>query len=196
VGRPRPRVLDALLIAVAGAFLGAAVGCAAPGGILGGIWDDLAGEDSTPSLEAATYADQGRLAEAVREAEIALRRRPDDPALLAQAADLYLRVDAPRRALAVLEHATFVRPGDPEVWERYAAVAEHCRDVESAYVGYRRALALDEDRAVALAGFARTARSLGILDEAKQAERRLQKLPAVGAPPAAAQVGSPPATAP
>jgi predicted Zn-dependent protease len=184
------------VIAFLGAFLGAAVGCAAPGGILGGIWERFSDEDSSPSLEAAIYADQGRMAEAVREVEIALRRRPDDPALLAQAADLYLRADAPRRALAALEHATFVRPGDADVWERYAAVAERCRDVEGAYVGYRRALALDEDRAVALAGFARTARSLGILDEAKQAERRLQKLPAVGAPPAADQVGSPPAATP
>jgi predicted Zn-dependent protease len=197
VNRSRPRIVAALLVALLGLLVGAAVGCAAPGGILSGIWDELSGEPSGPSPEAALYASEGRLAEAVREVEIARRRRPDDPELLAQAADLYLRVDAPRRALAALEQATRLSPEDAALWERYAAVAELCRDVEGAYVGYRRVLALDEDRAPALAGFARTARSLGILDEAKRAERRLRKLPPVAAPPMASPwVGGSPTAAP
>jgi cytochrome c-type biogenesis protein CcmH/NrfG len=143
-----------------------------------------------PGAAAAAYAAQGRLAEAVREAEIALRTHPRDVRLLRQTADLYLRIGAPAKAASALEAATRAAPADVDVWLAYAEVETGRGMVDSAYVAYRQAVRLAPENRRALAGFAGAAERAGILDEAKQARRRLQSsLAPVDIPPVAAGDG-------
>ena len=61
--------------------------------------------------------------------------------------------------------------------------------VDSAYVAYRQAVRLAPENRRALAGFAGAAERAGILDEAKQARRRLESLAPAGIPPVAAGDG-------
>ena len=103
-----------------------------------------------PGAVAAAYAAEGRLDEASREIEIAVRTHPKDLALRRQAADIYERAGNVDKAVSHLEDSIEIAPDDAETWIRLAELENGRGNLDDAYVAYRRAekLAPDDVRAV------------------------------------------------
>jgi tetratricopeptide (TPR) repeat protein len=143
--------------------LACAVGCAT-------------GPGRDPGTTAAAYAAAGRLDEAAREIEIAVRTNPRDPALRQQAAQIYQRADRLDRAIGHLEVAIQLAPADPEIWIQLGELEKGRENIADAYVAFRRAAELAPDDIDAVSGLALAADSLGFDEEANAAYARWAEL--------------------
>ena len=114
-----------------------------------------------PGAVAAAYAAEGRLDEASREIEIAVRTHPKDLALRRQAAEIYERAGNVDKAVSHLEDSIEIAPDDAETWIRLAELENGRGNIDDAYVAYRRAEKLAPDDVRAVSGLALTADSLG-----------------------------------
>ena len=140
-------MLRSSLLALALAALLAA-GCASP-------------PRTDPGAVAADYAGEGRLDEASREIEIAVRTHPKDLALRRQAVEIYERAGHVDKAVGHLEDSIEIAPDDAETWILLAELENGRGNLDDAYVAYRRAEKLAPDDVRAVSGLALTADSLG-----------------------------------
>jgi Flp pilus assembly protein TadD len=134
------------------------------------------GTPNDPAAIAGAYAKAGRFAEAAREIELAVRARPEDPALRREAARI--EADAGNLALAVehLEVAIRLAPGDAESWIALGEVENRRRNPPDAYVAFRRASELAPRDVRAVSGLALAADNLGFDEEADHAYARWAEL--------------------
>ena len=150
-------LLAALLAAVAG-------GCAS------------VEKPNDPAEIAQTYAAAGRYPEAAREIELAVRAKPDDPALLRQAASIQASAGDLERAIEHLELAIRLSPSDSELWIALGQVESRRRNPADAYVAFRRAVDIAPRDVRAVSGLAVTADTLGFDEEADLAYARWAEL--------------------
>ena len=101
---------------------------------------------------------------------------PDDPAVLAALAFLYVQQDRRREARALFERAAELRPDDPELAFDRGYVAQSLNDHEAAIAAFERAIALNPDHDRALYGMGLSLISLRRLDDAVRALERNTKL--------------------
>jgi tetratricopeptide (TPR) repeat protein len=129
-----------------------------------------------PGDIAAAYQSEGRLQEAAREIELAIRVRPRDIALRRQAARIYIESDRADRAIAHLEAAIQITPRDGALWIDLAEIERDRENTADAYVAYRRASALAPTDVRAVSGLALTAENLGFSEEASAAYAKWAEL--------------------
>jgi tetratricopeptide (TPR) repeat protein len=131
---------------------------------------------SAPGDIAAAYQSAGRLQEASREIELAIRVRPRDVSLRRQASRIYLEADRPDRAIEHLESAIQVAPRDGALWIDLAEIERDRQNIADAYVAYRRASTLAPTDLRAVSGLALAAENLGFSEEASAAYARWAEL--------------------
>ena len=129
-----------------------------------------------PGDIATAYQSAGRLQEASREIELAIRVRPRDIALRRQAAQIYVEADRADRAIEHLESAIQLAPRDGALWIDLAEIERARENTADAYVAYRRASALAPNDVRAISGLALTAENLGFSDEASAAYAKWAEL--------------------
>lgn len=122
-----------------------------------------------PALPAETYLDAGRLGEAAREIELAVRAHPDDPELRQTAARINAQAGYLDRAVGHLETALEKAPQDPETSILLGEIEQRRDKPGEAYVAFRRAAQLAPDDPRAVGGLALTAEALGFDKEASDA---------------------------
>ena len=137
-----------------------------------------------PSEIARTYLEAERFGEAVREIELAVRRRPDDVKLRLEAAEIHTLAGDRQHAIDHLESAQNLAPGDPETAIRLGELEQRRGNATDAYVAFRRAVSLAPEDVRAVSGLALSAEALGFDDEAARAYERWEELD--GGPPATA----------
>ena len=125
---------------------------------------------------AAVYLEAGRYEDAAREAEIALRRRPDDVALRKLAARAHQGLGDVDRAIAHLEMAFDQAPADPEISVALGELEQQRENLPDAYVAFRRATELAPGDIRAWSGLALAAEALGFENEAVDAYARWAEL--------------------
>jgi len=130
----------------------------------------------SPGDIAAAYQSAGRLQEASREIELAIRVRPRDIALRRQAARIYLEADRADRAIEHLEAAIQLTPTDGALWIDLAEIERDRENTADAYVAYRRAAVLAPDDVRAVSGLALSAENLGFSEEASAAYAKWAEL--------------------
>jgi Flp pilus assembly protein TadD len=118
----------------------------------------------------------GRVDDAVREIELAVRQRPRDPALRRQAAHIYTRADELERAVVHLEVALQLAPSDPEISVQLGTLEQRRGNLPDAYVAFRRAAELAPDDLRAVSGLALSAEALGFEEEAAASYARWAEL--------------------
>jgi len=131
---------------------------------------------SAPGDIAAAYQSAGRLQEASREIEHAIRVRPRDVSLRRQAARIYLAADRSDRAIEHLESAIQVAPRDGALWIDLAEIERDRENIPDAYVAYRRASMLAPTDLRAISGLALSAENLGFSEEASAAYAKWAEL--------------------
>jgi tetratricopeptide (TPR) repeat protein len=131
---------------------------------------------AAPGDIAAAYQSAGRLEEASREIELAIRVRPQDVSLRRQAARIYIEASRSDRAVEHLESAIQVAPRDGALWIDLAEVERDRQNIADAYVAYRRASALSPTDVRAVSGLALSAENLGFTEEASAAYARWAEL--------------------
>jgi tetratricopeptide (TPR) repeat protein len=129
-----------------------------------------------PGDIAAAYQSAGRLEEASREIELAIRVRPRDLALRRQAAQIYIEADRADRAIKHLEAAIQLAPRDSALWIELAEIERDRENTADAYVAYRRASALAPNDVRAVSGLALSAENLGFSEEASAAYAKWAEL--------------------
>ncbi len=129
-----------------------------------------------PGDIAAAYQSAGRLQEASREIELAIRVRPRDIALRRQAAQIYIEADRADRAIEHLEAAIQLAPRDGALWIDLAEIERARENTADAYVAYRRAATLAPTDVRAISGLALTAENLGFSEEASAAYAKWAEL--------------------
>jgi tetratricopeptide (TPR) repeat protein len=129
-----------------------------------------------PGDIAAAYQSAGRLQEASREIELAIRVRPRDIALRRQAAQIYIEADRADRAIGHLEAAIQLAPSDGAIWIELAEIERDRENTADAYVAYRRAAVLAPDDVRAVSGLALSAENLGFSEEASAAYAKWAEL--------------------
>ncbi len=129
-----------------------------------------------PGDIAAAYQSAGRLQEASREIELAIRVRPRDLSLRRQAARIYIEADRSDRAIEHLESAIQLAPRDGALWIDLAEIERDRENIADAYVAYRRASALAPTDLRAVSGLALSAENLGFSEEASAAYARWAEL--------------------
>jgi tetratricopeptide (TPR) repeat protein len=129
-----------------------------------------------PGDIAATYAAAGRLDEASREIEVAIRMHPRDVSLRRQAARIYTQAGHTDRAIGHLESAIERTPRDESLWIRLADLELDRENVADAYVAYRTAAKLEPTDLRAVSGLAITAEGLGFAEESRAALARRKEL--------------------
>jgi Flp pilus assembly protein TadD len=122
-----------------------------------------------PALPAETYLDAGRLGEAAREIELAVRAHPEDPELRQTAARINAKAGYLDRAVGHLEAALEKAPRDPETSILLGEIEQRRDKPGEAYVAFRRAAQLAPDDPRAVGGLALTAEALGFDKEARDA---------------------------
>ncbi len=145
-----------------------------------------AGSSTSPAPGdiAAAYQSAGRLQEAAREIELAIRVRPRDVALRRQAAQIYVQAERADRAVEHLEAAIQLAPSDGALWIELAEIERDRENTADAYVAYRRASALAPTDVRAISGLALSAENLGFAEEAQAAYAKWAELKrALGAEP-------------
>jgi len=133
-------------------------------------------EEPDPGAVAAAYFEAGRLDEAAREIELAVRANHRNPALLKQAAEIQSAVGNSAKAVGHLESAVAIRPSDPELWIMLATVEADRENTADAYVAFRRAAELAPEDIRAVSGLALAADKLGFEEEAETAYARWTQL--------------------
>ena len=129
-----------------------------------------------PGDIAAAYQSAGRLQEASREIELAIRVRPRDIALRRQAAQIYVEADRADRAVEHLEAAIQLAPSDGALWIDLAEIERDRDNTADAYVAFRRASALAPTDVRAISGLALSAENLGFSEEASAAYAKWAEL--------------------
>ena len=129
-----------------------------------------------PGDIAAAYQSAGRLQEASREIELAIRVRPRDIALRRQAAQIYIEANRADRAIEHLESAIQLAPRDGALWIDLAEIERARENTADAYVAYRRAATLAPTDVRAISGLALTAENLGFSEEASAAYAKWAEL--------------------
>ncbi len=129
-----------------------------------------------PSELAAAYQSAGRLQEASREIELAIRARPRNTSLRRQAARIYVEADRADRAVEHLEAAIQLAPRDGVLWIDLAEIERDRENIADAYVAYRRASALAPTDVRAISGLALSAENLGFYEEARDAYEKWAEL--------------------
>ncbi len=137
-----------------------------------------AGSSSSPLPGdiAATYTAAGRLEEASREIEVAIRTHPQDVSLRRQAARIYVQAGRTDRAIGHLESAIQLAPRDEPLWIELADLELDRENVADAYVAYRTAAKLVPTDLRAVSGLAITAENLGFTEESRTARARRAEL--------------------
>jgi tetratricopeptide (TPR) repeat protein len=131
---------------------------------------------SPPGDIAAAYQSAGRLQEASREIELAVRVRPRDISLRRQAAQIYIDADDSNRAIQHLETAIQLTPRDGTLWLELAEIERDRQNIADAYVAFRRASSLAPTDIRAVSGLALSAENLGFVEEASDAFARWAEL--------------------
>ena len=129
-----------------------------------------------PGDIAATYTAAGRLEEASREIEVAIRTHPQDVSLRRQAAQIYTQTGRTDRAIGHLESAIQLAPRDEPLWIELADLELDRENVADAYVAYRTAAKLEPTDLRAVSGLAITAENLGFTEESRAARARRAEL--------------------
>jgi predicted Zn-dependent protease len=129
-----------------------------------------------PGDIATAYQSAGRLQEASREIELAIRVRPGDIALRRQAAQIYIEANRADRAIEHLESASQLAPRDGALWIDLAEIERARENTADAYVAYRRAATLAPTDLRAISGLALTAENLGFSEEASAAYAKWAEL--------------------
>jgi tetratricopeptide (TPR) repeat protein len=129
-----------------------------------------------PGDIATAYQSAGRLQEASREIELAIRVRPRDIALRRQAAQIYIEAGRADRAIEHLESAIQLAPRDGALWIDLAEIERARENTADAYVAYRRAATLAPTDVRAISGLALTAENLGFSEEASAAYAKWAEL--------------------
>lgn len=137
-----------------------------------------AGPSSPPAPGdiAAAYQSAGRLQEASREIELAIRVRPRDIALRRQAAQIYSEADRADRAIEHLEAAIQLAPRNGALWINLAEIERDRENIADAYVAFRRASTLSPTDVRAISGLALSAENLGFSEEASAAYAKWAEL--------------------
>lgn len=156
----RPARSALLVLAALAALAGPGAGCRS------------APRESDPAALARVYREAGRLDEAARELELAVRQRPQDPALRVRAAEVLAEAGDVERAIGHLEVALRAAPGDPEISIRLGELERRRENVPDAYVAFRRAAELAPQDLRAVSGLALAAEALGFREEADRAYAR------------------------
>lgn len=146
----RPLLRTLLVLAVA---LGA---CQSPG-------------PDAPDSIAEVYLEAGRHRDAAREAELSIRRDPEDPSLRKLVARAHAGAGNVERAIEHLEVALELAPGDAEVSILLGELEQRRENLADAYVAFRRASQLAPDDIRAWSGLALSAEALGFEEEAGDA---------------------------
>lgn len=135
---------------------------------------------ATPQPEAGSvaqaYLDVGRIQEAAREIELAVRSTPSDVDLRQRAAGIHEEAGDLDRAIGHLEMALQVAPRDPEISIRIGELERARDNTEDAYVAFRRASELAPSDVRAVSGLAMSADALGFKKEADAAYARWSQL--------------------
>jgi len=134
-----------------------------------------------PALPAEAYLDAGRLGEAAREIELAVRAHPDDPELRQTAARINAQAGYLDRAVGHLEEALEKAPRDPETSILLGEIEQRREKPGEAYVAFRRASKLAPEDPRAIGGLALTAEALGFDKEARDAYATWAEIDAAGA---------------
>lgn len=129
-----------------------------------------------PGDIAAAYQSVGRLQEASREIELAIRMRPRDISLRRQAARIYVEANDSNRAIVHLESAIQFAPRDGALWLDLAEIERDRQNIADAYVAFRRASTLAPTDIRAVSGLALSADNLGFSEEAHDAYARWDAL--------------------
>lgn len=156
----RPAPAPILVLAALTTLAGSVAGCRTPAA------------EADPAALARVYREAGRFDEAGRELELAIRQRPQDPALRVRAADVLAEAGDLERAIGHLEVALRAAPGDPEISIRLGELERRRENVPDAYVAFRRAAELAPQDLRAVSGLALAAESLGFREEADRAYAR------------------------
>jgi len=162
--RHRPAPPAILALAALAALAGPGAGCRSPA------------VEADPAALARVYREAGRLEEAGRELELAIRQRPRDVALRVRAAEVLAETGDLERAIGHLEVALQAAPGDPEVSIRLGELERRRENVPDAYVAFRRAAELAPGSLRAVSGLALAAEALGFREEADRAYARWAEL--------------------
>ncbi|MEM7409155.1 MAG: hypothetical protein AAF430_02835 [Myxococcota bacterium] len=157
------------------------------GTLLGAAWLACAGApEPDPASLANAYLAQGREVEAVREIELAVRSRPNDPRLRRRAAEIHAERGDLARAVGHLEVALQAVPDDVETSIALGALERRRQRDQDAYTAFKRAAQLAPEDSRAVAGWALAAEALGLEAEAEAAYAQWRALgdtlPAAPAP--------------
>jgi tetratricopeptide (TPR) repeat protein len=131
---------------------------------------------SAPQSVAQVYLEAGRFEDAAREAELEVRRNPQDPELRLIAARAHQGLGNTERAIEHVEVALDLTPGDPEVSILLGELEQGRENLPDAYVAFRRASKLAPDEIRAWSGLALSAEALGFEEEAAKAYARWAEL--------------------
>jgi cytochrome c-type biogenesis protein CcmH/NrfG len=135
-----------------------------------------AGPPPEPANPVEAHLEAGRFLEAAREAETAVRRDPEDPALRVLAGRAHAGAGNLDRAIAQLEMAHQLSPRDPEISILLGELEQRRENVDDAYVAFRRATRLAPNDIRGWSGLALTAEALGFEAEAVDAYARWAEL--------------------
>lgn len=122
-----------------------------------------------PGAVAAEYLAAGRVDEAAREIELAVRAHPSNATLRKQAADIQDQAGHSGKAVGHLESALQLTPSDPEAWILLGELETRRENTSDAYVAFRRAAEIAPDDIRAVSGLALAADQLGFEEEAEAA---------------------------
>jgi Flp pilus assembly protein TadD len=125
-----------------------------------------------PSAVASAYLEAGRVNEAAREIELAVRASPNSAMLHKQAAEIQVQAGHNGKAIRHLESAQQLNPSDPEIWIRLGELEMLRENTADAYVAFRHAAELAPDEIRAVSGLALAAEQLGFEEEAEAAYAR------------------------
>ena len=129
-----------------------------------------------PGALAERYAAAGRLDDAVREIDLAVRSHPRDADVRVQASAIHRTAGHRDVAIFHLEAAIQFAPRNAEVWIALGELENERENIADAYVAYRRAAELAPDEVRAIAGLALAADNLGFDEEARNAYARWAEL--------------------
>lgn len=129
-----------------------------------------------PAAQADASLAAGRVDDAVRQIELAVRQRPRDPGLRQQAARILTRAGELERAVVHLEVGLQLAPSDPEISIQLGTLEQRRGNLPDAYVAFRRAADLAPDDLRAVSGLALSAEALGFEEEAAASYARWAEL--------------------
>ncbi|MGH0031274.1 MAG: tetratricopeptide repeat protein [Myxococcota bacterium] len=129
-------------------------------------------DGSDDETVAQVYLEAGRYQDAAREAELAIRREPENVDYRITGARAHAGLGHTQRAIDHLEVALGIAPGDPEISILLGEYEQGRENLPDAYVAFRRASKLAPDDIRAWSGLALSAEALGFEEEAADAYER------------------------